>query len=275
MNASPIIGIQNETSRALETFDFYSSPEEARTEILRRFSDAALKEKVLTLLGGEMPAIFGKRPRGVLFRHIATPNHEYFHAKEKAEELGLDFLYLEYIQDKFCSINWEKRCLGRINFFQGRNRKGENIIVKKNIFDITSDDGKNFSDIQTFSGENLVAFHHRLLAQSSSPGEYFDISTFLKKRGKNPAEVYPFLFLFFTCFGVLLEGYNIKDGVKESHQEKEFVEKVVKPAYQKVQEWVGVSPLIVKIYDNMEEDLYWHCYPQSLQKEMLAGTHSK
>lgn len=247
--------------------DIYTPLAEAKEEIQRRWNDKDLKKKVEEFLGVDLPEAFKERPQAVLFRYIATPNFEYMKGKEVADQLGLDYLLMEFFSDKFCTINPDKRGLGRMNFFRCKDKKGNNVISKKNIFDLPKNDGKKFAEIITYSGEKLVNFHHQILKQCVVDSRSCDISDFAAKKGSNCKETYPYFMALFLCFGVLLEDYDLN--LKE---ERSFVEKTVKPASKQITKIFGVKPLIVKLFDELEYDYYWNCYPESIKKFIWDST---
>lgn len=245
--------------------NFYTPLLEAEKEIRRRWNDKELKKKVEKFLGGDVPEVFSDNPKAVLFRYIATPDFEYIRALKLARVLGLKLVYLEFLNDKFCTINLDKRTLGRMHFFRGKNHKGDCIVSKKNVFDLATNDGKPFKKIKTFSGENLVDFHYHLFEPYFKETETYDISKFAKKNGKNAKATYPFFLALFTCFGILFEAYD----VAKSKEERKFFREVVGPAFEKIKKEIGVKPLIVRLYENGDENnIFWCCYPEFLKKAL-------
>jgi hypothetical protein len=245
--------------------NFYTPLSEARKEIWRRWNDDKLRKKVEDFLEGYVPNVFSEEPKAILFRYIATPDFEYSRARDLSDEIGLKLLYLEYLGDKFCTINPDKRTLGRMIFFHAKNINGDNIISKKNIFDLAQNDGKPFEEIITFSGINLVDFHHQLFKSYFWNSDFWDITNFAKQRGKNASETYPFFLSLFACFGVLFEAYDIN----HSKEEYRFVDKVVCPAFNRISKTLGVNPIIVRLYTNGDEgNGFWSYYPEFLKNSI-------
>jgi len=241
--------------------DIYTPLSEAREEIGRRRRDMALCERIRVALGGDIPNVFlGDFPKAFLFRYIATPNFEYLRALECAGELGIDLIYLEYLDDKFCTINPDKRCLGRLNFFHGKNVNGQDIVSKDNLFDLAANDGKAFRDIVTDSGPSLLEAHHTAFRYRRNQTTVFDISGFAKRNGKVPSRAYLAYLLLFSCSGILLEEYDM-----ESREERRFVEEVVVPAFSSVEKKIGVRPLIVNLYDGDPGNPIWFYYPEFMK----------
>lgn len=257
--------IVKEPDGKLRLANFYTPVEEAKKEIWRRWNDKDLRKKVEKFLEKDVPEVFKGEPKAVLFRYIATPDFEHTRAKQVAEKLGMDLIYLEFVRDKFCTINPDKRGLGRLNFFHGRNINGECMITKKNIFDLAKNDGKPFNEIKTFWDEPLVDFHHRLFEPYFKKTEVYDVSQFAKRHGSKAINTYPYFLALFVCFGVLVETLSIN----YSKDEEEFARKIVIPALNKIRDEFGVKPLIVRHLngtdDELEKDDLWVCYPEFIK----------
>jgi len=246
-------------SSDLKIDEIYTPIEVAKKEIWKRWNDKKLKKEVIKFIG-DLPEQFGKEPLAALFRFIATPDFEYMRAKDLSSNLGLKLIYLEYLNDKFCTRNKDKLNLGKLYFFHGKKNNYENLISKKRIFNLQDNDGRPFKDIKLESGASLVDFHHKLFQVTQNNSDFLDISKWARERGKNATETYPFFMALFTCFGILLEGYDIK-----SKDEKEFAKNVILPAFEKIQKKFGVRPLIVRLYNkNEESSFHWYCHPAFL-----------
>ncbi|EKE15763.1 MAG: hypothetical protein ACD_11C00106G0003 [uncultured bacterium] len=230
--------------------DIYTPLSVAKEEIWRRWNDKELRKKVEDFLGGEFPKIFKEKPKAALFRFIATPNFEFRHFFDFAKISSLDPIYIEFLEDKFCTRNQDKVCLGKITISDGKNKK------KIKIIDLQNNDNKNFSNIKTFNGGSLVGFHHDIFAKFYEDVEKFDISSF-KTNGENARDVYVKFFSLFLCNGILFENYIKKD----NNYEKKFIEDVVSPAFHYVLEKFKIKPLIVPllpIEDEDQEDWMWY-----------------
>ncbi len=242
--------------------EIYTPIGEAKDEILNRWNDTVLRDIASNALAGEVPAPFlGNSPQAVLFRYVATPNFEFGLAARKSDILGLPLLYIEFTKDKFCTINPEKRSLGRMSILNGVDKHGNYIVAKKNIFDLATNDGKRFCDITTFSGESLVDLHHRMFF-AENKNIVYDISDFAAKSGRCAIETYPFYLTLFTTFGVLFEDYDVS-----SKEERRFVLDVVLPAFRSVRDMFGVKPLIVQLLDSDQGVEYWNFYPKEIKEK--------
>jgi hypothetical protein len=226
----------------------YTSLIEAKKEVWKRWRDVNLRRRVTELVGSDIPDVFLKEPRAVIFRNVISPTHECLKFLELAEKIGLAPLGLEYLDDRFCTRSVDKLGLGKLRIFQGRDKNGAAITRCEKIIDIKSDDNKMFNQIQTDWGENLVDFHRALAEEHAIELEVFDLSGWIQRHSATARENYRNMFALFTCFGIQLENFVTNDSASA-----EFVARVAYPAFNEVRDELGVSPLIVPIYT--EEDL--------------------
>jgi len=236
----------------------YTTLEEAKEEVWKRWNDAKLRQRVEAYLGGSVPEFFKDKPRAVLFRNIISPNLEYLRFRELADEIGLEPLGLEYLEDPFCTRSTDKLMLAKLRIFKGRDKNGAAITRCEKIIDIKASDNLPFREIQTVWGENLVDFHRALTREYDGRHEVFDLSGWIHAQSANALENYRKFFALFTCFGVLLENFVTNAA------ESDFAAKVVHPAFSSVRTELGISPLVVPIYSDEElEDVACWCYPGS------------
>lgn len=239
--------------------NFYTPLEEAKEEIKRRWNDKDLRKKVEEFLG-DVPGVFQEELQAILFRNIATPDFEFQHAQNLAKKLDIKPLYLEYLSDKFCTRSLDKLYLGKMAFFHCRDKNGGCVVSKRKLFDLKKNDGLLFDKVVTDSGKNIIDFHHDLFNPLYPNVNVYDISRWIKKKGRNALENYPFFIALFLCHGVLLETYNMR-----SSEERKFAEKIVIPSFNKIFKMFGIKPLIVQLFNDKEvSDLYWYCHPQFL-----------
>jgi uncharacterized protein len=104
----------------IEYSQFYTSLEEAKEEIWKRWRDMDLRRKVQDFIGN-IPQQMQDAPKAVLDRNIATPNLEFFYFLELSSKTNLSPLVTEYISDKFVTNNVDKLALAKMPFFKGRN----------------------------------------------------------------------------------------------------------------------------------------------------------
>lgn len=245
--------------------DIYTSLEEAKEEIWRRWKNASLREKVTNYLG-QIPPLINQEPRAYLDRTVISPDNEYTNFIEKAKKANLRYIGFEYLKDKFVTINPDKFGLARMAFYHGKNRSGEAIINHRCIIDCTAFDGEHFDKIITLWGEPLVDFHHRILFMNPSPIELFEASSWFMFHGGNAAEYYHKFLALFICHGILFEDY-----IKNEKEENRFFVEVVIPSFKRVFKIFGVKPLIIPLLtsDRTSIDKYWYCYPTDIEKEVI------
>jgi hypothetical protein len=251
--------------------NFYTTLEEARAEIWRRWNDADLRKKVNDYyFQGDIPIFFAENPRAVLARSIATCDIEFLHFFDLAGSIDLKPLVFEDVDDKFATMASDKVGLAKLSFFDRYDKKGDPIITKKKIVDMARYDGDRFCDIQTLWGENLVDFHHRLLDKYAPEKiEVFNDIAWHNHRfpvAKNAKEYYRFLFVYFICYGIQFENYITDES------EHEFFDEVVKPAFDEVRNIFGIAPLIVELVPGKEaEKPYWWCFDKAIYQNEIAG----
>ncbi|MCX5903886.1 MAG: hypothetical protein NTV89_10560 [Proteobacteria bacterium] len=240
----------------------YSTLEEAKEEIWRRWNDAALREKAAEFLG-EVPEALCNKPCAVMYRQITTPNTEFQKFLNMAKKMQLKPVSLEYLEDKFVTTNAFKLSWGKMAFYRGKNKNGEAIFHYTKVVDLVESDGKKLNEIKTLWGENFVDFHHRISMTNSFKVDIFDNSKWLIKKGHKPADYYPFYLALFICHGILFENFSVDE------KEKHFSNEIILPAMKKVKEHFGVKPLIVPLVPEHEtSDRYWWCYPDYIEKEI-------
>lgn len=233
----------------------YWKLEEAVKELKQRQNDAALSRKINDFLT-DCPVPQGNF--GFLARQIATCRCEDFFFAEKCRESGIEPVWLEYGEDRFCSNNPDKMSLVRLRVYGGRGRNGgpklKNISVVQNF---SQYDGVPLSRIVTNWGESLVEMHHRLREKSGIKGNCLDVSAWLQ--GVGDAKKYYEYFLAAVCLrGILFE--NFEDSGFPKLQA--FKNRVVLPALEKVRKRFGCDPLIVihpqeEVAEEKKQTLYW------------------
>ena len=102
--------------------EIYTTLEEAKKEIWRRWNNEILRKEVEEFLG-EVPEVFKKEPRACLCRHIFSPNYEYLRFLDLIQGIDLKPLGIEYLKDMFITTNKDKTYLAKMAFID----KGQNI----------------------------------------------------------------------------------------------------------------------------------------------------
>lgn len=237
----------------------YTPVEEAIAELKKRREDSSLLQRTAELLGGNLPDPLRDRPRGVLFRQVATPNYELRRFVSIVDAMGLDPLFWEYHADKFVSKNEVKYYLGMLAFAKGRGKKGGLIRDYQKVIDFNASGGKKLSEIKTLWGESLASFHHSLFSNTYRPMPpecFFDASNWLKENGGTALDYYKNYLLLFVAHGVLLENVMLDE------KEASFTRDIFLPALIEVRKKTGLKPLIVALEPtDIETDEFWMCHP--------------
>ncbi len=239
----------------------YTPVEEVLDLYIKRETDEKLIKKVANILPEGTPEIMRGKKNIVIFRHIATLNHEirrFIIAADAFEDFQP--VILEYLDDKFNNRNDWKYSLGRLSFFKGYNKKREQMFECHNIIDFNDSNNKPLSSIKTRWGELLVDFHHRLFTESQHKlrDKAYDLSGWLKIKGNGngPRDYYKLFLSLFICNGILFENFLIKG------KEGLFTKEVILPALLSLQQECGVKPMIVALEPtDIEDDRFWLSHP--------------
>ncbi len=209
------------------------------------------------------PAEIDAQPCLVYAPALVTPNIELLYLKDIAQALPYPIRYFEFSHDKFVHLNFAKRSLANLVFID-RTKSGERIKTSEiTILDLQTAQGKPMNEIETLSGENFVDFHHRILnsyLKSESP-EIIDFSNWFSESYKFDIS-YPYLryLSLFLTDGILLANFTTEK------REAIFTESRVIPAFRKLHELFGISPLIVPIQPTESDDeLFWCYYPDEVR----------
>lgn len=130
----------------------------------------------------------------------------------------------------------------------GRGRKGGWKVFKKNGIDLAAYDGRPMSSICLSDGRSLVEYHHALQDKYLANPIRQDLSLYLKQHGGSKDYYLPFLSMF-LLHGVLIDDYhaeNYHNGVA-SASDLAFTRNVFEPAWKKIVNDLGLSPLIVPL----------------------------
>jgi len=243
----------------LDITHIYTKLSEAKEEVWRRWNDKELRKKVEEFLGGDVPGVFRDGPRSVFARHIITPNMEFKNFCEISDFLDLKKVGWEFLDDKFYTVNPEKLHLCKLLILDEQ----KNQYKAKKIVDFKSNlEGKMLSEIKTLSGKRIVDFHHDLSRKMDSVEiERYDASSWYNSY-QNIRDCYEKYLSFFVAYGVLFENF-----LNGNSSESKFTKNVVLPAFNEVQSFFGVKPIIIPpIFRKCEEELGWLCYDKDVEK---------
>lgn len=242
----------------------YTSIQKAKKEVWKRWNDADLRRRVQEYVG-EMPGALLAEPRAVVFRQVATPNFEFHRFSEVAQESALKALCLEYKLDKFCTRNPDKVLLGKMFFHNGSGKNIGEKVIREKVIDFATDNMKTFKEMKTIWEEGFISFHHRIMPRSLQHVEQCDNTSWFRKMGPKPSDYYHRFLAFFISHGILFENF-LYEG-----DEGKFTREIVWPAIQKVTDYFGLKPLIVRLRpEESEADPYWCWYPGHLEAEVKA-----
>ncbi len=238
--------------------DIYTSLEEAKEEIQRRWNDKGLEKKVEKYLKGKIPKPFLKEPKGICTSHVASPNWFLFNFYIKTKEAGLKPVVFEYLDDMFVTTNYDKASLGKMVFYHGKDVHGDMLTTSKHVIDLSGkNEKKKIRDICTLWDENLVDFHHRATDEFYEGIEVFDGSEWYHDMGRKPIDYYKYVLALYIRNGILFENFLLNSNI-----ERKFIHDVLIPAFEFVKKEFGLKPLIVPLIPrNEEETRYWWCYP--------------
>lgn len=248
--------------------NFYTTLEEAKKEIWRRWNDPVLKKKVENFLGSNFPEPLKSGPRAVTVRCIASPDNEFFNFINESKKIELKPLFIEYPEDKFIAKNSDKYSLCILHFEKDGIKSYEESdkikLINFNIFE-----GKSFNKIETLWGCNLVNFHHEIFRRSISEQiEIYNFWNWFNETRYKTEYYYLYYLSLFVCHGILFEN------ILMSEEEREFTEKKIIPSLKKIEEIFGLKPLICPITPIDEEDNFrWWLYPEKVKS--IASNYIK
>lgn len=241
--------------------DIYTTIEAAREEVWKRWNDVALRKEIEAFVG-DIPEPLRNEPRAWLDRYIATPDNEFFHFLELAENVKLKPIAIESLDDRFYRKNVDKMCLAEMKFLDKKN--GNDAARRIKIIDCGKHHMKRFNEINTHWEESFVDFHHRLFDLHAENVQRFDISEWRYRKGPIAKDYYSGLLALFVCHGIIFEDFVTNEG------EERFSRNVVFPAFEEITNRFGVRPLIVHIYteEELSQEYSW-CYPEFIEREGL------
>jgi hypothetical protein len=253
------------------TRDFYTPLNEAIAVINERRQNTELIKSVSEYLNHDIPPHFDqKAPVLYLSRHIATPNYEALHFIELGLQYNLPLIIGQDKKGKFVSHNELKRSLGKLPVTKGMSRRQDEIVENFTIIDFSHVQGKPFADIKTRHGIEIVTFHNNLFnyiypnkVEIAEESEWIDRNC----RG-DLLEHYKHMLALLCVHGIMFESYP--------DYEKDFVNTILRPAMEDVEQKIGCKPLIVELVPSeMEMTKNWNGYPSILYqfiKNDIEGT---
>ncbi|MEK7530672.1 MAG: hypothetical protein AAB573_02295 [Patescibacteria group bacterium] len=251
----------------MQSTDLYTPLDEALKELERRQKDPDLRRRVedyFELLPTFEP--LHSSPRIVLARPLFSPCFEILNYLKLEKKIGMKTLFCGFNDDIFTVLNPSKLSLGQMMFFMEEQDGQKRIVSSRTIFPLEKYDGLRISSIITDSGESLVDLHHRLLKPyvSDTNVEINDYSDWAKKSfGFDPRFPYLRYLGLFIYNGILFENFLT------SKNEKNFTERLVVPAFERIVDEFGLKPLVVPLEPvEVEDESYWNFYPAEVQDQL-------
>lgn len=243
--------------------NLYLSLDEARKQVEQRWNNEKIKEQIESVLNEKYKLInvfTGDKPRAVIWRSMLSPDNGFELFYQSSNYLGCKVSPLEFLDDKFVTINEEKKALSQIRLnFEGKNKYIE-------LTEYNKEEGKKLRDVSLKNGEKLCDFHSRLFKENYNNLIITDISDWCKNIG-SAKDYYYYYLLHFVCHGVLFESFSFEEGREES-----FTKDIIIPAIEKIEKNFGLKPLIVRLYPENQsegEDFYWFSYPKQINDSII------
>lgn len=197
-------------------------------------------------------------PTAVLARNIASPNYEMLWFTRLARKHGFRALVIEHTADRFTAHNPAKHALARLPIVTGRSLKGQLITRRQRVVELALAEGQPFAKILTMTGESLVAYHHRKLADllGADAPDLLDLQDILPSGPMDPFGYYVEFFKMLAGPLVLFEDF-IAD-----NQTAAFFQGTVQHAWRRVVADTGRQPQIVRLGPDRREQMpLWSAYP--------------
>jgi hypothetical protein len=241
----------------------YTPVHKAIKELKTRTRNAELAILAEKIAGGPLPDSLNDSFKAVLFRQIATPNHEIRRFLSIVDALDeLEPFFGEHRDDRFTTSNEYKVSWGKVRFDKKLKQNGK--YESLNILDFPAADGKKISEVTTLWGQLLIDFHHGLFKETYRPVNenfFHNISPWLQEHGGNAANYYKPVLTWFLQKGLLFENFVINDG-----KELSFTRNVFLPAFIEIYKETGFKPLVINLLPTaIEGGEFWLCHPHKSQ----------
>jgi hypothetical protein len=235
--------------------------DDAIAELHRRRKDDKLRKEIEEYLNYDIPHHFTERPIFYLARHVATPNFETLRFIEICKQHKSPPVIGQDTKDIFVSNNILKRSLGKLPVVKSVTHDKRELTENLTVLRFDKAQGEPLNSLTTTFGENLVQFHNKLLREIYPRGVHLvDDSPWIDRNHRgNLLEHYKKFLALFILHGVMFEFYEPED--------LEFVNEVLIPAQQFIEEKFGCKPLIC---DLVSPELCtardWNAYPSVIYK---------
>lgn len=245
-------------------------------ELEKRRKDPQLLKRIEEYFGGDLPEYCKDGPVLCLSRHVGTPNFETLRFIHLLRQFEMRVVVTQDSKGLFVSFNHIKKALCKLPVCVRLTQKGNKLSEQYQnvtIVDFNTADGKTFSEIQTIWGEKLIDFHTRLFSELGVEMiEIPDDAEWIDRHHRNNLlEHYKHLLALFVVHGVFFENYDM-----ENAHERYFVNKVLRPAFEFVEQRFGYRPLIVEAFPTtFESKRFWISYPAKVLDIVRESMHQK
>jgi hypothetical protein len=240
----------------------YLSLDQARTMLRERWREDGLKARVATELGKRLIPAYGSAPLAVSTRQLMSADNGCAFFLQCARYIGATPLAQEFLGDVFFHDNEEKKGLGRLRVAL---EDGSRATV--DLMDFHANERRALGECVLKTGENLAAFHHRLLVLDGCDLRTFDNTAWYRAIGR-AADYYHSLLLHFVAHGVLFENFC----EAAASAEAAFTDRVIRPALARIRADYDLDPLIVRAYpddQSEDEDFYWWSHSPKVNRYLL------
>lgn len=198
------------------------------------------------------------RPTAVLARQMATASYETLLFVRVARRHGFDPVVVEHRSDRFTVHNAYKRSLASLPVVVGKSRNGQPIVRRQKVADLAAAEGLRLDEVVTHSGERLIDYHHRKLAQvlGADAPRVMELRDVVTSVAGGAASYYLEFFKMLSGRLVLLEDFVADD------QTAAFFERTVLPAYRRAVSDTGRRPQIARLTPGRRASSpIWDSYP--------------
>lgn len=240
----------------------YYQLDEAKKELERRRGQKGLLLKIEEDLNDNFLPFFKNGPISIIWRTIIVPNNSFLFFLSCSEYLGIKPVALEFLGDKFTSVNEDKKKLCKIKIrIEGQYKE----IV---ISDIRKNENKKINEVLLKNDINLVSFYEDLIKYSGLVFKKQDMTGWSQKIG-TAKDFYYYFLLHFIIHGILFENFFITSNDK---YENLFTKECIIPIINRIKLNYGLDPIIVKIFPetkNDSDELYWWSFPHHINEYLI------
>lgn len=237
--------------------DFYTPPQVASAILAERQTDERLVEKAKRFLGGNLPSTELQIGRKIAFlaRYVPRATAEDLLFAKVAEDDGFEAYWASYLDDRYTERNPEKVATVRPTLLLPKGQRTRSWVVER------AQRCGGVGRLQTRFGYSAEAYQQGLRevifgsrAASNLVMNTFDMGSWYRQQaerfgyeqGNLAPYYYPALMALTTVFGVLYEDFNGGPNAGNGDLAR-FTREVVTPAYDRVRDVLGVTPLVVQM----------------------------